>query len=244
MLLSNLPIGSTPPALSASTTSGLTILFTSNTTSICTVSGTTVTIVAQGTCSITASQSGNATYAPAASVTQTFMVLPPAPVVNSVTPFSTLVSSPATPVTVAGANFATGSTVTFTPPGGSPTTITPSLIQAAQIAATIPATLLTTAGTAEIAVTNGSGTLSNQVPFYILPFSISSVTPNSTPAGSRDTQILVSGQNLSTATTLVGYASRGRARRPRLEHRFGNAGCGDHSGDLSDLSRNRSGGAR
>ena len=90
--LSNLPLGATPPALSASTTSGLTILFTSNSPSVCTVSGTTVSLVAQGTCSITASQSGNATYAPAASVTQTFMVLPPAPVVNSVTPFSTLVS--------------------------------------------------------------------------------------------------------------------------------------------------------
>jgi outer membrane protein OmpA-like peptidoglycan-associated protein len=55
-------------------TSGLTVTFTSNSTSICTVSGAVVTAVDAGTCSITASQAGNATYAPATSVTRTFAV--------------------------------------------------------------------------------------------------------------------------------------------------------------------------
>ena len=51
--------------------------------------------------------------------------------------------------------------------GGIPATaISSSLIQAAQLAATIPAAYLTTAGTAEIFVTNGSS-FSNQVPFTI-----------------------------------------------------------------------------
>jgi outer membrane protein OmpA-like peptidoglycan-associated protein len=55
-------------------TSGLTVTFTSNSTSVCTVSGAVVTAVDAGTCSITASQAGNATYAPATSVTRTFAV--------------------------------------------------------------------------------------------------------------------------------------------------------------------------
>jgi YD repeat-containing protein len=38
------------------------------------VSGTTVTLVAAGTCTIRASQAGNATYAPAPNVDQSFTV--------------------------------------------------------------------------------------------------------------------------------------------------------------------------
>jgi hypothetical protein len=60
--------------LSASASSGLTVTFTSNNISVCTVSGVNITIVGAGTCSITASQAGNASYAPAASITQTFLV--------------------------------------------------------------------------------------------------------------------------------------------------------------------------
>jgi hypothetical protein len=63
-------------ALAASASSGLQVSFTSSTTDVCTVSGSTVTTVAPGTCTITASQGGNADYAPAQSVTQSFQVNP------------------------------------------------------------------------------------------------------------------------------------------------------------------------
>jgi hypothetical protein len=56
--LSNQVLGATPPALSATASSGLTVGFTSGSTSVCTVSGTTVTLVAAGTCWITAYQGG------------------------------------------------------------------------------------------------------------------------------------------------------------------------------------------
>jgi len=46
----------------------------SNSTSICTVSGFVITAVAAGTCSLTATQGGDATYAPAAPMTLTFVV--------------------------------------------------------------------------------------------------------------------------------------------------------------------------
>jgi hypothetical protein len=63
-----------PLTLSASASSGLPVSFASTTTTVCTVSGTTATLVTAGTCIIQASQSGNATYAAATPVSQSFSV--------------------------------------------------------------------------------------------------------------------------------------------------------------------------
>ncbi len=70
----NQTLGTAPPALVASASSGLAVSFASNTASVCTVSGNTVTLVAVGTCSITASQAGNAGFAAATPVTNSFTV--------------------------------------------------------------------------------------------------------------------------------------------------------------------------
>jgi uncharacterized protein (TIGR03437 family) len=72
--LSDLVLGTTPPALSATATSGLDVKFTSNSASVCTVAETAITLVSAGVCSITASQAGNTTYAAATPVTQMFNV--------------------------------------------------------------------------------------------------------------------------------------------------------------------------
>jgi len=72
--LSNLMFGSAPFTLAATASSGLPVSFSSTTTSVCTVSGTTATLVAVGTCTIQASQAGNATYAAATPVSQSFQV--------------------------------------------------------------------------------------------------------------------------------------------------------------------------
>jgi len=61
--------------LNARASSGLAVSYVSSTTSVCTVSANTATFLAGGSCSITASQVGNATYAAAIPVTQTFTVL-------------------------------------------------------------------------------------------------------------------------------------------------------------------------
>jgi N-acetylneuraminic acid mutarotase len=68
-------LGTGPLQLSASASSGLGVTLTSNSPAVCTVSGTSVALVAVGTCSITASQPGNAIYAAAAPVTQTFNIV-------------------------------------------------------------------------------------------------------------------------------------------------------------------------
>jgi hypothetical protein len=67
-------LGTAPPPLSATASSGLPVTITSTTTPVCTVSGTTLTLVAAGTCSLTANQAGNSTFAPAPPVIQTFAV--------------------------------------------------------------------------------------------------------------------------------------------------------------------------
>jgi uncharacterized protein (TIGR03437 family) len=72
--LADQTLGSTPPPLSAMSSSGLGVTFSPNTTSVCTLSGVNITLVAVGVCSITAIQPGNASYLAAPMVTQTFTV--------------------------------------------------------------------------------------------------------------------------------------------------------------------------
>ncbi|NCU11270.1 MAG: autotransporter domain-containing protein, partial [Sphingomonadaceae bacterium] len=74
--LPDTPFTSAPPVLSATASSGLAVSYASNSAAICTASGNTISFVAAGTCSITASQAGNANYAAATPVTNTFAVTP------------------------------------------------------------------------------------------------------------------------------------------------------------------------
>ena len=72
--LADILISATPPALSASASSGLAVAFTSATTGVCTVSGTAVTLLAPGTCTVNANQAGDGTYGAATQVQQSFGV--------------------------------------------------------------------------------------------------------------------------------------------------------------------------
>ena len=67
------PLG-TPFTLVATASSGLTVTFISQTTSVCTASLTTATFATTGTCTIQATQAGNADWAAAPPVTQSFFV--------------------------------------------------------------------------------------------------------------------------------------------------------------------------
>ena len=73
-VLSNQTLGAAPFTVSATASSGLPVSFVSLTTAVCTASGTTVTLVTTGTCTIRASQAGNAAYAVAPNVDQSFSV--------------------------------------------------------------------------------------------------------------------------------------------------------------------------
>jgi sugar lactone lactonase YvrE len=72
--LSNQTFGTTPFTVSATASSTLAVSFASTTSAVCTVSSATATLVAAGTCTIQATQAGNATYAAATPVNQSFQV--------------------------------------------------------------------------------------------------------------------------------------------------------------------------
>jgi hypothetical protein len=77
--LSDKTYGDPPFTVSASATSGLPVSFSASPATVCRASGTngsTITIVGVGSCTVTASQGGNAQYAPASPVSQTFKVNP------------------------------------------------------------------------------------------------------------------------------------------------------------------------
>jgi mono/diheme cytochrome c family protein len=77
-------MGTTPPPLVASATSGLVVSLASLTPAVCTVNAYTLSLVAAGSCTLTASQPGNSSYAAAAMVKRTFTVAA-APAVASAT---------------------------------------------------------------------------------------------------------------------------------------------------------------
>ena len=72
--LSNVPLSTGSITVGATASSGLTVAFASTTTKVCTVSGTKVTLIKTGTCTIKATQAGNADYAAAPAVDQSFQV--------------------------------------------------------------------------------------------------------------------------------------------------------------------------
>jgi hypothetical protein len=72
--LSGKSFGAAPFTISATASSGLAVGFVSLATTVCTVAATTVTIRSAGTCTIQASQGGDATYAAAPAVNQSFAV--------------------------------------------------------------------------------------------------------------------------------------------------------------------------
>jgi hypothetical protein len=74
--LKTVTLGINPFTISATASSGLPVSFTSTTTAVCTLLGATVTVVDSGTCSIIASQAGNANYAAATPVSNSFIVVP------------------------------------------------------------------------------------------------------------------------------------------------------------------------
>jgi hypothetical protein len=90
--------------VTATATSGLAVVFSADSSSagVCTVSGSSVSFIGTGTCTINADQAGNAAYAAAARVQQSFGVgQPSAPSVQSITFTSTAPSS----ATVGGASY-------------------------------------------------------------------------------------------------------------------------------------------
>lgn len=108
--LSNEPLGTSPFPVSATASSGLTVHFTSLTPAVCTVSDNTVTLIAVGTCTIRATQPGNADWAAATPVNESFQVTRESQTIT----FLPLPNEPyGTPPFTVGATASSGLTVRF-----------------------------------------------------------------------------------------------------------------------------------
>ncbi len=117
--------------------------------------------------------------------------------ISSLTPNSAVSDNTATQVTIAGANLIGAANVVWTAPGGQTTQFPPDLVQAAQVAATIPAVLMTTPGTAQLALADAFGNASSP-----LPFTVGGLAPLTIQTTSISG--LIAGAPYSTAFTATG----------------------------------------
>lgn len=128
----------------------------------------------------------------------------PVPTITSLSPPSVTVGSAAFTLTVNGSNFATGATVRWTNPANQATTLTPTSITATAIAVSIPAALVASAGTNQVAVVLGS-TTSNSVAFAVNPTAsptITALSPTSVTAGAAQFNLTITGSNFATGATV------------------------------------------
>jgi len=109
----NQTLGTTPPPLVATASSGLAVSFASTTPSTCTVSGNTMTLVALGTCIIDANQAGNATYAVAPTVSRVISIVA-APLTPQAISFGSPGSQTVGTMVALSATASSGLVVTFT----------------------------------------------------------------------------------------------------------------------------------
>jgi hypothetical protein len=111
----------TTPTLSATSTSGLSVVFTSATTGVCTITGGgAVTFVTAGACTINANQVGDASFLAASQVSRSFTVntvAPGPPTISSATAGNTQATITFTPPVNTGGSVITSYTVTSSPSG-------------------------------------------------------------------------------------------------------------------------------
>ncbi len=122
---------------------------------------------------------------------------PPTPNISSLVPSSATATQPGFTLTVNGSNFLPNSVVQW---NGSALQTT--FVNVNELTAAVPASLVASPGTAQITVSN-LGVLSNSVPFTVLPPpAISSLSPNTTPAGGPAFTLVVNGSGFASGSTV------------------------------------------
>ncbi|MBV9760184.1 MAG: IPT/TIG domain-containing protein [Acidobacteriaceae bacterium] len=165
------------------------VSFNGTTVTTTVVSSTQVTAVIPGSLLTTpGSVPVTLTSASQTSNSATFTINPP-PVISSISPTSTPAGSAAFTLTVNGSGFGLDSAVSF-----NGTAVTTSVVNSGQVTASIPASLVTTAGTASVTVTSG-GVTSNSATFTISAPAISSIDPTTVTAGGASFLLTVNGSN-------------------------------------------------
>jgi hypothetical protein len=135
-----------------------------------------------------------------------FQITVPTPSISSLSPSSAPAGSPQLTLVVNGTNFISGAQVTWTAPGGSTESLQTQFQNAGLLQATLPASYLTSSGTASVAVSN-AGVNSNSVNFQISAANvapqIATLSPNSLINGLGAVTLLVYGSNFTTSSTVL-----------------------------------------
>jgi hypothetical protein len=100
------------------------------------------------------------------------------PVIISLNPSSASVGAATFTLNVTGSGFKTGALVSF-----NGITLTTTFLNGGQLTASVPASMLKTAGSFPVVVTNLDGTASDPVPFAVNPFALISINPATGTAG-------------------------------------------------------------
>lgn len=114
--LSTTPLAAGTVALSASTSSGLTVTFTSRTPTVCTVIGNRVTLIKTGACTIAANQAGDATYLAAPQSVRSFTVSSAGLIAQTISGFvppASVAYAPGLIITLSATGGASSNPVTF-----------------------------------------------------------------------------------------------------------------------------------
>ena len=117
--------------------------------------------------------------------------------ITSLSPTTAATGGPGFTLTVNGSGFVSGSTVQWNGTG-----LTTTYISATQLTATVPASLIASAGAASISVVNPNSTISNVVTFTITALSITSLSPNTTTAGGAAFVLGVNGTGFLSGSTV------------------------------------------
>jgi serine/threonine-protein kinase len=153
-----------------------------------------------GSASIVVMNPGNVASAPAS-----FTINPPAavpPAISGLNPSTAAAGGPQFTLVVSGSGFAQGTSVHW---NRAPLSIVSA--NSTQLRATVPANLIAAAGSVSITVVNPDGLASGAVNFTItapavVPPAISSLSPNSTPAGGPALTITVTGSGFQPGSTV------------------------------------------
>ena len=211
--LPNHSFGATVAPLSASATSTLPVGFASSTPAVCTVAGITVTLTAVGVCTITATQPGDATWAAAPPVPQSFMVnavAPGAPTNVQATPVGSgqVAVTWAPPISTGGG--ITGYVVTAQP-GGQTCTPVPSTTTACTFTGLNPNQTYTFT----VQASNGAGSATSPAPSNpVTPLANSKAFSATSPTGSGTVAVAVSGGGGTCAFESVRLLSAGSVGVP------------------------------
>jgi uncharacterized repeat protein (TIGR01451 family) len=138
------------------------------------------------------------------------------PQLSSLLPSATFTNAGPFTLVVGGANIVSGASISWTAPGGAQTTLPGTFISSTQFQASVPASLLTAPGVAQVAIVNPDGVSSASLPFTITNNSqnvpaLTSINPNSAAQNSAPFILTANGSSFQPGASVAWTTTNGTA---------------------------------